>query len=134
MPSLQYLIKGGRLRTPKQKLERLLKAYYIFSYSGETSIAPLARSLNLDRALSDIAQRVKAENAQHHVRKIFVAYSPNLKSPQNTPVLDPSQTISSLSRELQKLNLPAPLFKTETGCAVSVHCGSGAVGIAYLID
>ncbi len=134
VPSLQYLIKGGRLRTPKQKLERLLKAYYIFSYSGETSIAPLARSLNLDRALSDIAQRVKAENAQHHVRKIFVAYSPNLKSPQNTPVLDPSQTISSLSRELQKLNLPAPLFKTETGCAVSVHCGSGAVGIAYLID
>lgn len=132
--SLQYLIRGGRLRTPKQKLERLSQAYHIFSYSGETSIAPLARSQNLHLALCDMAQRVRTENERHQVRKIFIAYSPNLKSAQDNDTPNASQAVISLNRELHKLNLPAPSLKAETGCAVSVHCGSGAVGMAYLSD
>ena len=134
VPSLQYLIQGGRLRTPKQKLERLSQAYHIFSYSGELSIAPLARSLNLKRALEDIAQRVKLANQQRRVSKIFLVFSPNLKSTSKKAALDISQAIALLSQELDNLNLPAPIFTTETGCAVSVHCGSGALGIAYLTD
>ena len=132
--SLQYLIRGGRLRTPKQKLERLSQAYHIFSYSGETSIAPLARSQNLNRALCYIAQRAKAENDQHKIRKIFIVHSPSLKSTQSNDTLNVSQAVTFLSQELQKLNLPAPSLKAETGCAVSMHCGSGAVGMAYLSD
>lgn len=132
VPSLQYLIRGGRLRTPKQKLERLSQAYHIFSYHGETSIAPLARSQNLHKALYDMAQRVKAEDEEHKIRKIFIVRSPNLKSAQNIGALDVSQAIASFDRELGKLNLPAPIIRTETGCAISVHCGAGAVGVAYL--
>ncbi len=132
VPSLQYLIRGGRLRTPKQKLERLSQAYHIFSYSGENSIAPLARSQNLNKALGDMVQIVKLENEQHKIRKIFIVCSPSLKSVGNINTLDSSQTIISLNRELNKLNLPVPIVRTETGCAISVHCGSGAVGIAYL--
>lgn len=132
--SLQYLIRGGRLRTPKQKLERLSQAYHIFSYNGETSIAPLARSQNLHLALRNIAQRVKVENDQHKIRKIFVVCSPNFNSVSNNNVLNISQAVTSLSEELHKLNLPAPSLKAETGCAVSVHCGSGAVGLSYLSD
>lgn len=132
--SLQYLIRGGRLRTPKQKLERLSQAYHIFSYNGETSIAPLARSQNLHLALRNIAQRVKVENDQHKIRKIFVVCSPNFNSASNNNVLNISQAVTLLSEELHKLNLPAPSLKAETGCAVSVHCGSGAVGLSYLSD
>ena len=132
VPSLQYLIRGGRLRTPKQKLERLSQAYHIFSYSGENSIAPLARSQNLNKALCDMAQRVKAEDERYKIGKIFIVCSPSLKTVKNANALDTSQAIISLDRELSKLNLPAPIIRTETGCAISVHCGSGAVGLAYL--
>lgn len=134
VPSLQYLIKGGRLRAPKQRLERLLKAYYIFSYRGETSIAPLARSFDLNRALHSIAHRVKSENEQHRIHKVLVAYSRNLKPASEMPEFDIHQAVSSLCSELQSLNLPVPILKTETGCAVNVHCGSGAVGVAYLTE
>ena len=113
VPSLQYLIRGGRLRTPKQKLERLSQAYHIFSYSGENSIAPLARSQNLNKALCDMAQRVKAEDERYKIGKIFIVCSPSLKTVKNANALDTSQAIIPLDRELSKLNLPAPIIRTE---------------------
>ncbi|MGM9998525.1 MAG: DegV family protein [Candidatus Bruticola sp.] len=134
VPSLQYLIRGGRLRAPKQKLSRLLKAYHIFSYSGETSIAPVARSFDLGRALNDIIHKVQIESEKHKINKILVAYSRRLYTDENDPKFDISVAVSALCSELNKLNLSVPVFKTETGCAVNIHCGSGAVGVAYLTD
>ncbi|MGM9992871.1 MAG: DegV family protein [Candidatus Bruticola sp.] len=134
VPSLQYLIRGGRLRAPRQKLSRLMKAYHIFSYSGETSISPVARSFDLERALQEIIQKIQIESEKHHIHRILVAYSRKLRADDNDPKFNIDAAVSALCMELSKLNLRVPVFQTETGCAINIHCGSGAVGVAYLTD
>lgn len=125
VPTLRYLVKGGRLGRVSGTLGEWLKLKPIISINREGQLHSVAKKPGFQLAMKELIKQIREYTQDKTIDCMGLYYSG--ESEQTKTMLE------NVKKELQKLDPPELYFGTITSTLL-VHGGPGLIGIGVLLS
>jgi len=118
IPTLKYLVRGGRLSATAGALGGMLNIYPLVSVQ-DGALKSVGKARGANAARREIAQLMEAEGIDKEYGVVF-GHAAALNS------------MAEMEAELAELTKGCVCYRCDIGAVVGVHSGPGAVGVAFI--
>ncbi|MCK4835395.1 MAG: DegV family EDD domain-containing protein [Candidatus Aminicenantes bacterium] len=121
LPTVKYLVKGGRLSKPKGLIGRLLRLNPIVTFNKEGRIHLLSKAIGNRNTLQKALSMIADESKQYKKITFMVAHA------------DAPQKAKWVASQLYRLfQIKEPIEIVEAAPVLGVHAGPGTVGFGFI--
>lgn len=121
LPTLKYLVKGGRVSKPKGLIGKILNLKPLVSFDSDGRVALISKAFNEKAALNKIVAMTKAHCRSYGRAKFIVAHA---------NAYEKAQWCVEQLRSILNISDDIPIV--EAAPVLGVHAGPGTVGIAVI--
>ncbi|NOZ63295.1 MAG: DegV family EDD domain-containing protein [Calditrichaeota bacterium] len=121
VPTLEYLVKGGRISASKGLLGKILRLSPLVSFNNEGKLVPIGKAFGEQNSLKKMVKMAVEKAEEYEERRFIVAHA-------NAP-----EKAKWTVEQIRRFFMPEEHIPVVTVTpALGVHAGPGAVGLAFL--
>ena len=121
VPTLEYLVKGGRISASKGFLGKILKLSPLVSFNKEGKLVPIGKAFGEQNSMKKMVKMAVEKAEEYQERRFIVAHANAPKKAEWTV------------EQIRRIFMPEePIPIVTVTPALGVHAGPGAVGLAFL--